>query len=51
MKQLRRKLHSVQKGMQKETRVEALLDLTECFSAVTMVGSFLTLVAVCLATL
>ena len=51
MKQLRRKLHGVQRGLQGEARVETLLDLTECFSALAMVGSFLTLVAVCLATL
>ena len=44
MKQLRRKL-------QQETKMEAMLDLTECLSALAMVGSFLTLAAVCLATL
>ncbi len=51
MKQLRNKILALQEGIAQEERLESRLDLTETFSVLAMIGSFLLLVAACLASL
>ena len=51
MRKIRNKIHALQEGLVQEERLESRLDLTEGLSVIAMIGSFVLLIAACLASL